>query len=122
MMSGSGRTRRSTASCREGRRAPTSKLEDEGWWDDDEVARETNFDDFATYWGGGGLLIKLSDGDRAANKPGVLLDMKVVHLRGGEAEYLTEGDISIVDDVPVYDVSQSATDLTSYQLGVVLTF
>jgi len=37
-----------------------SKLEDEDWWDDDEVARQTNYDDFTTFWGGaGGLLIRL---------------------------------------------------------------
>ena len=100
-----------------------SKLEDEDWWDDDEVARETNYDDWATYYGGGGgLQIRLSDGNRAENRPGVLLDLKVVHTRGAEAEYLTEGDIALVNDVPVFDVSESETDLTTYQVGVVLTF
>lgn len=100
-----------------------SKLEDEDWWDDDEVARQTNYDDFTTYWGGaGGLLIRLSSGNREEKKPGVFLDLKVSHQRGGEAEYLTEGDITIVDNTPVYDPSRSQTDLTSYHLGVVLTF
>ena len=100
-----------------------SKLEDEDWWDDDEVARETNYDDFAAYWGGGGgLLIKLKEADYANDQPGVFLDIKVSHLRGSVAEYLTEGDISIVDNVPIYHSSQSKTDLTTYELGVVLTF
>jgi len=100
-----------------------SKLEDEDWWDDDQVARETNYDDFANYWGGGGgLLIRLSEGNRFEKKPGVFLDMKISYVNGSEAEYLTEGDITIVDDAPVYDVSESETDLTTYQLGVVLTF
>ncbi|MBU0743441.1 hypothetical protein KKG45_06085 [bacterium] len=100
-----------------------SKLEDEDWWDGDEVARQTNYDDFATFWGGaGGLLIRLSEGNRDEKKPGVFLDLKVSHLQGGEAEYLTEGDITIVDNVPVYAPSCSETDLTAYQLGVVLTF
>mgnify|MGYP002725623012 CR=1 FL=1 len=100
-----------------------SKLQDEDWWDDDEVARETNYDDFATFWGGGGgLLIRLSEGDRASGKPGVFLDWKVSYVNGSEAEYLTEGDIEIVNNVPVYNVSESETDLMTYQLGVVLTF
>jgi len=100
-----------------------SKLQDEDWWDDDEVARETNYDDFAQYWGGGGgLLIRLSEGNPADNKPGVFLDLKVTYLQGTEAEYLTEGDITLVNDAPVFKASQSETDLTTYALGVVLTF
>jgi len=100
-----------------------SKLEDEDWWDGDEVARETNFDDVTTFWGGaGGLLLRLASGNAEQKKPAVYLDLKVSHLQGGEAEYLTEGDIEIVDDKPVFDPSRSQTDLTSYQLGVVLTF
>jgi len=100
-----------------------SQLEDEDWWDGDEVARKTNYDDFTTFWGGsGGLLLRLSSGNSEEKKPGVFLDLKVNHVQGGEAEYLTEGDVSIVDDVPVYDPSRSETDMTTYQLGVVLTF
>lgn len=51
-----------------------SKLQDEDWWDDDQVARKTNYDVFATVWGGaGGLLIRLSNGNKAEKKPGVVL-------------------------------------------------
>ena len=100
-----------------------STLEDEDWWDDEQVARETNYDDFAAFWGGGcGLLIKLVEGDRFDNKPSVFLDLKVTHMRGAVAEYLTVGDITIVDNIPIYDASLSRTDLTAYELGVVLTF
>ncbi len=100
-----------------------SKLEDEDWWDDDEVGRETNYDDFAPVWSyGGGLLIRLSEGDYVKETPGVFLDLKVTYLNGSEAKYLTEGDITVVGNTPVYNVSQSETDLTTYELGVVLTF
>lgn len=100
-----------------------SKLQDEDWWDIDEVARKTNYDDFAPFWGGGGgLLIQLSHGDPAQDKPGVFLDLKVTYMQGGKAEYLTEGDVSIVNDVPVYSPSETETDLLNYELGVVLTF
>lgn len=100
-----------------------SKIEDADWWDNDEVARKTNYDDFATFWGGGGgLLIRLKKGDHAENSKSVFLDLKVTLLQGAEAEYLTEGDITIVDDVPVYNVSNSKTNLTNFELGVVVTF
>jgi len=100
-----------------------SKLEDEDWWDDDQVARKTNYDDFAAFWsGGGGLLVRLCEGNREEKKPGVFLDFNVTCIQGAEAEYLTEGDISIVNNVPVYEASRSKTDLTTYKMGVVLTF
>ncbi|MCP4545209.1 MAG: hypothetical protein GY835_01935 [bacterium] len=100
-----------------------SKLQDEDWWDDDEVGRETNYDDFAAFWsGGGGLLVRIKEGDVAENSPGVFLDFKVTCMQGAEAEYLTEGDITIVDNAPVFNVSQSTTDMTTFGLGVILTF
>ncbi len=100
-----------------------SKLEDQDWWDGDEVGRKTNYDDFATFFGGGGgLLIRLSEGDRDRKSPGVFLDIKVTYQKGAKAEYLTEGDVTIVNDNPVFEASESATDLLNYQLGAVLTF
>ena len=76
-----------------------------------------------TYWGvGGGLLVLVHDGDRAQNSPSVFIDFKVNYTQGSEAEYLSEGDIEIVDDFPVFDVSNSETDLTTFQIGVVFTF
>jgi len=100
-----------------------SKLEDQDWWDGDEVGRETNYEDFAAFWStGGGLLIRLSEGNRDEKKPGVFLDIKATYMQGSEAEYLTEGDITLVDNKPVYNASKSETDLVTYELGVVLTF
>lgn len=92
-----------------------SKIKDEDWWDDDEVASKTNYDDVTTFWGvGGGLLVRL--------KKTVFLDLKVTHVMGAEAEYLTEGDITIVNNLPVFNASKSKTDLTTFELGVVMTF
>jgi len=100
-----------------------SKLEDDDWWDHDDIARETNLDDWATSWSaGGGLLVRLSGGDPEAGKPGVLLDFKATYRHGSTAEYLTEGAISIEDDAPVFAVSESATHAMAYEVGVVLTF
>lgn len=100
-----------------------SKITDDDWWDWDEVARKTNYDDFASYWGGAaGLLIRLKDSNMGENKPGVFLDAKVSFAQGAEAEYLAEGDVDIVNDRPVFEPRKSKTSMTNYQLGVVLTF
>ncbi len=100
-----------------------SKLEDEDWWDADEVARETNFDDFAGFVaGGGGLLIRLKEGMGESGGTDLYLDMKVTYRKGFKAEYLAEGDVDIVDNQPVYHVSESDTDMMNYQVGVVVTF
>ncbi len=100
-----------------------SKIEDQDWWDDDEVARETNFDDFAGYYGGGGgVLIRVAENTGDTQGTNVYLDLKVSYLKGSKAEYLTEGDIEIVNNQPVYSVTESETDLLVYKMGVVLTF
>ncbi len=100
-----------------------SELQDEDWWDQDDIARETNWDDWATFWSaGGGLLIQLARGNAEENKPGVLLDLKATYQHGSEAEYLAEGAIELVDDEPVFSVSESSTHLMAYEVGVVLTF
>lgn len=100
-----------------------SKLEDNEWWSDDEVARKTNYDDFTSFWSaGGGLLVRLARGDQEQKKPGIFLDLGLRHWHGGDAEYLTEGDITIVGDQPVFSPSKSRTDMTSYEAGVTLTF
>ncbi len=100
-----------------------SQLEDEDWWDQDDVGRQTNLDDWATFWSaGGGLLIRLRDVGPEQGPPGVLLDLKATYLRGSEAEYLTEGAVTLEGDRPVLTVSESTTDLVTYELGVVLTF
>lgn len=98
-----------------------SKLEDDDWWDLGEVARETNFDDFAGYVaGGGGLLLRVKDG--GSEGADIFLDVKVLYQKGFEAEYLTEGDVEIVDEQPVYNTTRSDTDMMSYQLGVTVSF
>ena len=100
-----------------------SKITDDDWFDWDEVARKTNYDDFASYWGGAaGLLIRLKDSNMGENQPGVFLDAKVSFAQGGEAEYLAEGDVTIEGDRAVFEPRKSKTNLTNYQLGVVLTF
>lgn len=101
-----------------------SKLEDQGYWDDDEVGKEVNYDDFAlVYGGGGGLLIGLRSPRPTDRKPWALdLDLKALWLSGEKARYLTEGGIVLVGDRPVFHPSESETDLLHVEVGVNMRF
>lgn len=99
-----------------------SHLEDDDWWGD-EVADETNYDDFTPVWAvGGGMMVQVYEPQRDSRKPAVWVDFKVMYGDGGKAEYLTEGAIELVDDQPVYSASESETNLTTWEVGVTLTF
>jgi len=91
---------------------------------DEEVAGNTNFDDFAWNYGvGGGLLISLYTPDVSeGNFESLYLDLKVRYLLGTEAEYLKEGSVIIQNGNVYYDVSKSKTDLFIAQLGVMVYF
>lgn len=90
----------------------------------EEVASNTNFDDFAWNYGvGGGLLINLySPEQQEGNFEALYLDLKVRYLLGTEAEYLKEGSVTIDNGNVYYDVSKSKTDLLITQLGVMVYF
>lgn len=90
----------------------------------DEVASNTNFDDVAfSYGGGGGLLVRVygSDSDDAGISE-VLIELRGHYLVGGEAEYLKKGSIRRENGQVTYDVQKSKTDLLAVQLGVSLRF
>ena len=91
---------------------------------DEEVASNTNFDDFAWNYGvGGGLLINLySPEEEEGSFEALFLDLKVRYLLGTEAEYLKEGSVTIENGNVYYDVSKSKTDLLITQLGVMVYF
>jgi hypothetical protein len=91
---------------------------------DEEVASNTNFDDFAWNYGfGGGLLINLYSPDQSEGTfQALFLDLKVRYLYGTEAEYLKEGSVIIQNGSVYYDVSKSKTDLLITQLGVMVYF
>jgi len=103
-----------------------SRIQDVDDYDEeDEIASQTHFDDFALNYGGGfGLLIKLTsfEMDEGSAKEGDLyLDFKVRYLFGGEAEYLKEGDIEKGENNEVIlNTSKSDTDFMSFHIGVVL--
>jgi hypothetical protein len=105
-----------------------SKLEDADWLsDDDDVANKVNYDDFAFNYGfGGGLLFLIKDKfEKSEDGPqtkALYIDLKVLYIRGGNAEYLTEGDIDIVDNKPIYHPSKSTTDMIHTEIGVCFEF
>ena len=90
----------------------------------EEVASNTNFDDFAwNYGAGGGLLINLYTPDQPEGTfESLYLDLKVRYLLGTKAEYLKEGSVIIENGNAYYDVSKSKTDLIIAQLGVMVYF
>lgn len=74
----------------------------------------TNLDDLVFSAGGGaGIMFAFSDNPRAAR-----LDLSVRYLYGGEAAYLTEGDIRWQDGPAVFVPHRSRTDMLLVQIGV----
>ena len=91
--------------------------------ENEDVASNTNFDDWAwSYGGGGGFLIQIVS-DPSNEVASVFIDLKVRYLFGSEAEYLKEGSVTIDNNRQVhYDVSRSKTDLLTAHIGAVVYF
>lgn len=87
-------------------------------YNDEPIAQDVNFDDWAWSYGVGGGLTYLVSGDPKINNEAFFIDFKVRYLLGSEAEYLKKGSITIEDGMVIYDVSRSKTDLLSAHLGV----
>ncbi|RJP76857.1 MAG: hypothetical protein C4524_09485 [Candidatus Zixiibacteriota bacterium] len=84
-----------------------------------EVASSTNLDDLAFSGGAGaGLMIRVYEGQRDRQGQNIFIDLRGRYLWGGEAEYLTEGSVSIVNGEVFYDPDRSRTDLLLILLGV----
>ncbi len=101
-----------------------TEVRDQG--DYEEVARSTNFDDFATYYGiGAGLWIRVFSGEMADSEKeySVFIDLGVQYTAGNEAEYLKRGSVEIDENNKVhYDVLKSTTDMLKYKIGVGFSF
>ena len=52
----------------------------------------------------------------------VYINLGLRYRKGGEAEYLTKGSITIDDGIVNYDVRESKTDIVMLQIGVVIAF
>lgn len=96
---------------------------------EEEVLRDTNFDDFALNYGfGGGAMFRVwrnrdSSNDAEANLiQSVYINLSSRYLFGNEAEYLKEGSIATDNGQVTYDISRSKTDLLYFKLGVGFKF
>ena len=93
-------------------------------WDDEEIASSVNYDYFTSSMGlGGGAKFRLWEGyDEDGDFFGVHLILKTKYLLGGEALYLTEGDLVPNGNALEYNVRKSRTDLTTFNVGISLNF
>ena len=100
--------------------------------DDDEIASETNFDDFAWSGGGGaGVDVMVYRPPAGAQKQssfrGVSLHLGGQYLFGQEAEYVAEGGLedengnNLIDESEL-DIRRSATTLLLFKLGLTAYF
>ena len=80
-----------------------------------------NLSDFAFSYGmGGGLMVRLYHREKGAFA--IFIDSGIRYLKGGKAEYLSEGDILRTDGMAMYNVNYSNTDLLTAHIGVAFSF
>jgi len=97
-----------------------TSIHNRGFGNDDEpIATDTNFEDWAFAWGGGtGVMIKVYKRSR----PEGYLNLGVRYMFGQEAEYLKKGSMQFSDGHVTYTTSRSKTDMMIVQLGAMLRF
>jgi hypothetical protein len=100
-----------------------TKITNEGF-EEQEIARSTNFDDTALSYGfGAGLQIQVYvSPEDSESSMDVSLDFGLKYLLGSEASYLKEGSIRRENGQVTFDVKQSKTTLLLPYVGVVLSF
>ncbi len=100
---------------------------------DEDIASSKNLEDVSFSYGvGGGFMFRVyqnknqgrirsnEDEDKVSS---VYINLGLRYRKGGEAEYLTKGSITIDDDsIVTYDVRESKTDIVMLQIGVVIAF
>lgn len=89
-----------------------------GDYDNNNIASNTNFDDWAWSYGAGGGIAILLSGDPVTEIGAIYLDLKGRYLFGSKADYLKEGSIQIINSKVIYNPSQSKTDILTLHLGV----
>jgi hypothetical protein len=62
------------------------------------------------------------DGDDDFDLESLQIFFDVRYMRGGEADYLKEGSITVDDGRVHYDVLHSRTDMVLFRIGVSLAF
>ncbi len=108
-----------------------TSIKDEDEPGGEEIASSRQLSDVTFSYGvGGGLMFRVY---QAPERKGigrqlasVYIDLGLRYLKGGEAEYLREGDIEIVpregDDEVIYHINKSTTDILTIHLGASFAF
>ncbi len=93
-------------------------------WDDEEIASDINHDYLTSSFGlGGGVKIDLYEGlDDDGDFFGVSMVVRSRLNLGGEALYMKEGDLERTSDGVILNLRRSRTDLTTFNVGFVLSF
>lgn len=87
--------------------------------DFDDIASDTNYDDWAVSYGaGGGIKFKVYESAGTA----VLINLKARYLKGGEATYLKPGSAELRNGDLYFDQETSTTDLLSIHVGAAFKF
>ena len=93
----------------------------------EEIASSRPLSDITFSYGvGGGLMFRVyqaperkSIGRELAS---VYIDLGLRYLKGGDAEYLTKGKITVEDSQVYYDISKSTTDILTIHIGATFAF
>ncbi len=100
---------------------------------DEDIASSKNLEDVSFSYGvGGGFMFRVyqknknqgrTRSDDDDNKvSSVYINLGLSYRKGGEAEYLTKGSITIDDGIVTYDARESKTDIMMLKIGVVIAF
>jgi len=93
--------------------------------DDSEIASETHSRDTALNYGfGGGLAIRVYNGSKNSNDGimAVCIDLGVRYLKGGNAVYVKENTVEVVNNEIVFETFESETDIVTGHIGVTFHF
>jgi hypothetical protein len=92
---------------------------------DEKIASSVNQNDWTWSSGAGcGLSMKVYDHgkNRERDTFAIFVDFGVRYLKGGKAEYLSEGSIRQEDGQLIYEIKMSHTDLITARLGLTFAF
>lgn len=91
---------------------------------DEEITIKVNYEDAAfTYGIGGGVMYRLGKQKKnPVKREEFFIDLRFRYIFGGRLEYLTKGSILVDEEQVTYLVSESRSDLYTFQIGFGMTF
>lgn len=97
---------------------------------DEDIASSKNLEDVSFGYGvGGGFMFRVYQKQKQQSRSNdenkvssVYIHLGFRYMKGGEAEYLTKGSITIDNGNVNYDVRKSKTDMVLAQIGVTVAF